>query len=684
MFLSKPASNQWTWTMVQTHSLPVHHYYLHCSPEGELLMIQELVGETFTILRENTFYNRPVEPALPYLEAARRLTPVQTGRNHYTAAYLLSNGRPQLPLEKAEEYHAVQKSDGSWCFLPKPSTKAPQDWESRRLAPPRKPSPPAAQPAPVNHEQQGPILDKQPEPKEPKTENQSKQSNASTANDGNEACTKASRNKASRSGNGACTEVSQSEASRSGNSGDHGNSPITNLPNYPIPSPTYPIPDHPPSDVLDFLESTISEYLVCSPAQRSVLALWILHTYTFQAAHFTPYLNIYSPLEESGKSTCMAILRSFCARPWWAAGGSPAIVKRTILADHPTVLLDNWHTVFRGSDKNQFTGFLLNGCDQAHDVASFDSQSEKTIANLWQTFCPKAFAGLESLPPSLARHSIPIVLQRRKPLEIVKSTFNLLVPGSTDNLTSWMQRWAQDHEGRVAATFDSYELEGPILPSLSPHQQNCARALIALAETIGGHWPQKAGAALMEIFRNYNKGQVSPLQLLSDIRGAFVRRGLQERIFTAELLEDLHDLDDRTWHEYGKSGKPMTPQALSRILGPTFKIYSRSQRRGQEKLRGYQLSDFLEAWERYLPSQPTPAATIGEPAAQDSVSSQTVPQPGPDHVSANKTAPCLNVPLPKSNTAARVIHPEVEHAARPGHRRKARKAPHVLRILSPG
>ena len=98
-----------------------------------------------------------------------------------------------------------------------------------------------------------------------------------------------------------------------------------------------------------------------------------------------------------------------------------------------------------------------------------------------------------------------------------------------------MQRWAQDHEGHVATTFDSYELEGPIFPSLSPHQQNCARALIALAEIIGGHWPQKAAAALVEIFRNYNKGQVSPLQLLSDIRGAFVRRGLQERIFTAEL-----------------------------------------------------------------------------------------------------------------------------------------------------
>ncbi len=324
----------------------------------------------------------------------------------------------------------------------------------------------------------------------------------------------------------------------------------------------------------------------------------------------------------------MAILRSFCARPWWASGVSPAIFKKRVSVGHPTVLLDNWQTVFRGSDKNQFTGFLLNGCDQARDVASFDHLSETSTANLWQTFCPKAFAGLESLPPSLARHSIPIVLQRRKPQETVKSTFNLLVPGSTGKLTSWMQRWAQDHEERVATTFDGYELKGPMLPGLSPHQQNCAKVLISLAEAIGGHWLQKARDALMEIFDDYNKDQVSPTQLLSDIRGAFARRGNQERIFTAELLEDLHDLDDRTWHEYGKSGKPMTAHALSAILRKHFGIYSRSQRRGQEKLRGYQLSDFTEAWERYLPppdqDQPIPTKDKPTTSAEPTESAKSI------------------------------------------------------------
>src|SRR5205823_8187570 len=64
----------------------------------------------------------------------------------------------------------------------------------------------------------------------------------------------------------------------SGNSGDYGNA------------------------ILEDLENLISDHLVCSKAQRTVLALWLLHTYTRKSAPITPYLNISSPVEESGKS----------------------------------------------------------------------------------------------------------------------------------------------------------------------------------------------------------------------------------------------------------------------------------------------------------------------------------------------------------------------------------------------
>src|SRR5205807_6889635 len=130
---------------------------------------------------------------------------------------------------------------------------------------------------------------------------------------------------------------------------------------------------------------------------------WLLHTYTYKSAPITPYLNISSPVEESGKSTCITILRSLCAQPWWAAGTSPSALKKKVINEHPTVLLDNWHTIFRGADKQQMTGFLLSGCDNPKHFYDEGSQKEPE-----HTFCPKAFAGMEPLPPTLARRSIPI------------------------------------------------------------------------------------------------------------------------------------------------------------------------------------------------------------------------------------------------------------------------------------
>jgi hypothetical protein len=328
MSLSTPTSADWSWTLVQTEGFPIHYHHLHCSPEGEVLMIPELVGKVFTILREDAACNLPLEPTPQQLQAARSLVPVQIDLHRYTAARLLPNGQPQVPPDRADTY-ALQKSDGSWYFVHKTLTEVPKHWKPRSLAAPKNQShqeaptsnptylpkdpalisqpkePPAIATKPSTLQPNNPPMpataaaeDQLQQTAKPKPETEPKQSTASTANYGN----------SGDLGNGACTEVSRTQVSQNGNSENY---PITNSPNYPIPDDVHPKPPakHPPSDVLDFLESTIAQYLVCSPAQRSVLALWILHTYTFQAAHFTPYLNIYSPLEESGKSTCMTILR---------------------------------------------------------------------------------------------------------------------------------------------------------------------------------------------------------------------------------------------------------------------------------------------------------------------------------------------------------------------------------------
>ena len=352
-----------------------------------------------------------------------------------------------------------------------------------------------------------------------------------------------------------------------------------------------------PEEIMNDLEESISDFLICSDAQRTILALWILHTYSYRQTSFvTPYLNIYSHVEQSGKSVCMGLLRALCAQPWLSSGVPAATLTRKILAHRPTVLLDNWHTTFRGRDQQPITGFLLHACQAAQPFTFL----EKGIPSEVDVYCPKAFAGMSSLPSTLAQRSIPIVLQRCLPQQHVIPVFHLLDPRLTRDFISWAQQWTQANLDPIYQNIAKFR-QRKSLGALSPHQQACSQPLLGLAETIGGDWPQKAHAALLEIFREEQERQASAIQLLSDVRDAFAQHNNSERIFTAELLEYLHNLDHRTWHEWNK-GQPMNAHALSALLRKSFHIYSRSQRRDKQKRRGYQQADFADAWERYLPA----------------------------------------------------------------------------------
>ena len=622
----QPSNSTWTWTLIQTFD-PDQIHFLYRSPDGRLLFPPYLSGIPFSIKAHNFDRGEPASPRPDDLRHSHPYFQVELGPDLFMATCLRPDGTPELPRNPYKKiWYTEKQPDGSWRFL---STRENVVMETSVLRCWTKDSIPPSGPkdSVLNSGQKDRVLSSGPKdpvlssgpkdsilssgPKDSVLSCQAKeQEHPKPEVMGNAEGITAQTNDSTK--NAASTEANRS--GNFGNSGDYGNfgNPINpKLPNYQVtqlPNSSSPnssqltqLPN--PTTMMDNLQAVIRQHLVCTQAQSTVLALWILHTYTYRAAPVTPYLNISSRIEESGKSTCMTILRSLCAQPWWAAGISRSACTRKIIADHPTVLLDNWHTVFSSSDKTQMTGFLLTGCDQPPNLDHAPTGSNYPITNLPNypmPFCPKAFAGPDPLPQSLARRSIPIVLQRPKPTEIVKRAMNLLAPGATTNLTSWMQEWARANWKQIETTLENSGAQSQLLPGLTPHQQSSAKVLIGLANTIGEDWSQKAHAALPEVFKD---AQQIAISLLSDIRDAFAHHGNPERIFTAELLDRLHDLDHRTWHEWGKKGEPMTPHALSVILRKSFGIYSRSQRRGEDKRRGYQLSDFIEAWERYLPTQ---------------------------------------------------------------------------------
>ena len=97
---------------------------------------------------------------------------------------------------------------------------------------------------------------------------------------------------------------------------------VTEQPSPVLAAEPAPVPDaHQPQPVpftetFDALNKLIWRYLVCSEYQRIVLALWIVHTYCFDVLPVTPYLNIYSPEKQCGKTICLQLLRMLASNPW--------------------------------------------------------------------------------------------------------------------------------------------------------------------------------------------------------------------------------------------------------------------------------------------------------------------------------------------------------------------------------
>src|SRR6266699_2798857 len=60
--------------------------------------------------------------------------------------------------------------------------------------------------------------------------------------------------------------------------------------------------------LLDELRDFIRQYVVLPDHAAEVLALFVAHTYLLDAAEFTPYILVTSPVRECGKSTLLELL----------------------------------------------------------------------------------------------------------------------------------------------------------------------------------------------------------------------------------------------------------------------------------------------------------------------------------------------------------------------------------------
>lgn len=342
--------------------------------------------------------------------------------------------------------------------------------------------------------------------------------------------------------------------------------------------------------LLDEVSEAIASYVVLPSPAVDVISLWIVHAHALESFDITPRLNLSSPDKGCGKTTLLDVLATLLPRPLRTENCTPAVLFRCVDKHCPTLLLDEVDTYLPAHE--EMRGMLNAG--HRRGAKALRCEGDNNDIRAFNAFAPVVLAGIGSLPGTLHDRSLLIPLVRAKPNEVVQR-FDSRKTAREIELKSKLIRWAGDHTEELN---DS----DPVMPG-SAHNRLADnwRPLFAIAQAVGGSWRKKVRLSFehMNSDTQADEAQGMGTALLADIRNLFEESGSQ-KIFSAAIVERLIEIEGRPWAEYGRAQKLISKNQLARLLGK-FKIKSTSLRIGSDTSKGYNLADFSEAFERFLP-----------------------------------------------------------------------------------
>jgi putative DNA primase/helicase len=345
------------------------------------------------------------------------------------------------------------------------------------------------------------------------------------------------------------------------------------------------------AELLDAIAATYCDYVVMPEGAADVLALWVVHTHAREVAVVFPRVIFTSSEMRSGKTTALNITGNMAAQPLFSANTSAAAVYRAIEAWAPTLLVDEADTFL--SDDNELRGIFNAGFQLGGGVLRVIGDDHEL--RWFPCDGPFASAGLGKLHPTMSDRAFVITMRRRRRDEKVER-FRITRLDPFKRLARKAARWARDHLDRLR------EADDPDVPEeLHDRAQDCARPLLAIADTAGGEWPERARRAVLALAQSVEDSSSTRVLLLSDLRELFDAEPASGVLFTAEIIAKLVSRDDRPWGEYGKKRLPITSRQIAALLKPFGIATHQTVRRGDTTNKGYRREDLEDTFARYLP-----------------------------------------------------------------------------------
>jgi hypothetical protein len=340
--------------------------------------------------------------------------------------------------------------------------------------------------------------------------------------------------------------------------------------------------------LLNELAGAFTRYLALPDHADAALALWVLHAHAVEASMITPRLALVSPTKRCGKTTCLHILGALVPRPLQASNITAAAMFRTVEAVQPTLLIDEADSFLAASD--ELRGIINAGHMRGGGVVrTVGDDHEPRAFSAWTA---TVIAAIGKLPDTIADRAVIVPMRRRRTDE----TLDRLRLDRLDALHPLARRgarWANDHAITIV------DADPPVPSALNDRAADNWRPLLAIADAAGGEWPEQARAAALALSSDAEASdEAAGVMLLADLRTLFAERRV-DRLASAKIVEALHVLEHRPWAEW-RHGRPLSSTSLARLLKP-FKITPRQFWDSEANIRGYLVSQFDEAFTRYLP-----------------------------------------------------------------------------------
>ncbi|MCZ7417578.1 DUF3631 domain-containing protein [Streptomyces sp. WMMC897] len=370
--------------------------------------------------------------------------------------------------------------------------------------------------------------------------------------------------------------------------------------------------------LLDDVESFHRRFNVF-PREAAYVAvtLWDAHAHLIDCFDSTPRIAFLSPEPGSGKSRALEIVETLVPNRLVAAHATANAMYRAVGdGDHlPTVLFDEVDTIFgpKAGDNEPLRGFINAGHRRGVGVLRCVGDGSNQEAKMFETFCAVAMAGLGSLPDTILSRSVIIRMRKRAPNEDVESYRLRSHEPQGHALRDRLAAWADQVRDQVDGVW-------PTMPEgITDRPADVWEPLLAVADAAGGHWPERARAACVELVHAAREGDKASVgvHLLTDLRDQVFCGA--DRMPTAAILECLHAIEDAPWADMDGNGKALTARGLSKLLGDYVTsenkpIRPRSIRTAGGVPKGYYAEDLADAWLRYCPRPPEKSATAATPA----------------------------------------------------------------------